>query len=120
MKKLLIGLLILSFPVAVFAGPFLASDPAPEKDKITRSRAELDGTWDEWVNVPGCTEKQVGCVWTDIDGVKNYLHKDLEGIIDGDHTARAQWGNVWGDGEITDPFVFTKKRPGKGSLRLIY
>ena len=109
----------LLFAAPVFAGPFLACDPTEQTELATKSQVEFDGTWEAAVDIDICTDKAVGCIYTNAAGVKSYILRDLAGITDGSHTVRARFANEWGDGEISDPFVFVKKRPGKKSLRLI-
>jgi hypothetical protein len=117
--KLLTCLVVILWASVASASPFLACDP-PTESGITQSQVEYDGTWDPTVDTPNCTDKQVGCVWTDpTDNTEHFILRDLAGITDGSHTVRARFVNVWGEGEITDPFDFTKSRPGKRSVRLI-
>jgi hypothetical protein len=118
MKKLLAILSILLIPAVASADPFLGGDP--NLINADKSQVEFDGTWEPAVIVAGCTQKQVGCVWTDANNVQHYLFRDLAGITDGAHTARARFiSNVWGESEPSDPFDFTKSRPAKPGIRLI-
>jgi len=97
----------------------LASDPPQADEQVSSGQVEFDGSWESPFLVPGCTDKQVGCIWTDGDNVQHFIWRDLEGVGDGQHTVRARFINEWGDGEISDPFVFNKNRPGKQQIRLI-
>ena len=40
------------------------------------------------------------------------LHHDVTGVSMGTHTAQVAAVNMWGDGEYSDPFDFTKSLPG--------
>lgn len=113
-----VALAILLFASWANASPFLVSDP-PTESGITQSQTEYNGQWETPVDVPGCTDKQPGCIWTDSDNKEHFILRDLAGIIDGSHTVRARFINVWGEGETSDPFDFNKQRPGKRSIRLI-
>lgn len=118
MKVLAITFFLL-FSVNAYASPFLACDPPTETD-ITSGQVEFDGIWEAAFEVPGCTGMKVGCVWTDpADNVDHFIFRDLAGVTDGQHSVRLRFNNVWGEGEISDPFVFNKSRPGKRQIRLI-
>ena len=120
MKKLFLIIVIsVLFAVNVNASPFLACDPPEAESQVDGSQIEMDGTWEAAIEVPGCTEKQPGCTYTDLNNVQHFILRDLSGVADGQHTVRARFVNVWGEGEISDPFVFDKNRPGKRSIRLI-
>ena len=115
----LICLSLLLISTKVNASPYLACDPPGDNETVASGQVEVNGSWESPFDAPGCTDKQVGCVWTDANGVKNFILRDLSGVTDGTHTVRARFINAWGEGEISDPFVFTKSRPGKRAVRLI-
>lgn len=115
----LISASVILFEVSVWAGPFLACDPPPAEEHVSSSQVEFDGTWEAAVSVEPCTDKAVGCTYTDEAGVKSYILLDLAGIADGSHIVRARFTNFWEVGDPSDPFDFAKLRPGKRALRLI-
>jgi hypothetical protein len=43
------------------------------------------------------------------------LHYDVTNVSKGSHTVTVAASNMWGDGEPSDPFVFTKALPSKVS-----
>jgi len=120
--NILVAVFLITFLAVVdcYASPFLACDPHPPiEDPVTQAQVEMDGNWENTFDVPGCTQKQVGCVWTDESNKQHFILRDLSGVSDGQHTVRARYYNVWGEGEPSDPFVFNKSRPGKQAIRLI-
>lgn len=119
MKLLTLGLLILLLTSTSAVAAMLACDPPEASLNVTGSQVEFDGSWDTVVPFGNCTDKAPGCVWKDSNGVDNYILMDLDGIVDGQHTVRARFINIWGEGQISDPFDFAKQRPGKKSIRLI-
>ena len=118
MKKLLICLVIILWASVAASAPFLASDP-PANSAITGSQIEMDGAWETKIDVPGCTDKMPGCVWTDAENKQHFIFRDLAGLPDGNHVIRARFHTDVRAGEISDPFVFNNQPPGKPLLRLI-
>jgi len=117
--KLFIIFISLLFASVSFGSPYLACDPPGSDETVDSGQVEMNGSWETSFDVPGCTEKQVGCIWIDENNKEHFILRDLAGINDGSHTVRARFINAWGEGEISDPFVFTKSRPGKRAVRLI-
>ena len=96
MKRLILAaILILTLTTLAQADPFLTANDMAGVDSYI---VELDG-----VEQP------------ESPAVDNHLWYDLAGISMGSHTVRARGRNVWGVGEWSDPFVFTKELPGKPS-----
>lgn len=119
----LVGVLVIVLVLMwtpVFAGPWLAVDPYAPEENVETLQVEFDGTQEAAVPyVPTCTDKSVGCIWTDEQNKPHLIVRDLEGISDGQHTVRERSTSVWGPAEWSDPFVFSKSRPGKRSIRLV-
>ena len=94
-----------------WAEPFLVCDPAPASDQITDSKVILDGVDYGWQTYQEVT----------VDGTTYAVLADLEGLTDGQHTAQAQFRNLWGESSVAPdpPFAFTKSVPGVGSLFVI-
>ncbi len=72
-------------------------------EEITHYEVELDG-------VLSTVEPQRNPA----DGTYR-LRMDVSGVEIGQHTLRMRGVNVWGPGEFSDPFVFTKALPSKPS-----
>lgn len=79
---------------------FLICDPMPEEE-VDRFLVDLDG----------------GLIQVDAERADGMcrLHYDVSDVSLGDHTAKVAACNEWGDGEFSDPFVFTKAFPSKVS-----
>ena len=77
--------------------PFLVCSPISEED-VSHFLVDIDGAL---VQADG--EK---------DGAGNIrLHHDVSDVSLGEHTSKIAGCNEWGDGDFSDPFVFTKKLP---------
>ena len=119
MKQVLFSVWILFTCYSFAHAAYLACDPPDQADQVTAAQLEWNSVWEPPFEVPGCTEKQVGCVWSDDTGKMHFIVRDLDGATDGQHTARLRFINIWGEGQISNPFVFNKSRPTKKQLRII-
>jgi len=79
--------------------PFLICDPMPQ-DEADHFLVEIDG---DLIQADAERDDDAGTV---------RLHHDVNGVDLGTHTARVAAVNMWGDGEFSDPFDFTKALPG--------
>ena len=84
MKKMtLVFLLMLLLWTSGALAANLACNPPGAAEQITGAQVEMDGVWEDVIDVPGCTDKQPGCVWTDGQGTQHFILRDLSGASDG-------------------------------------
>ena len=90
MKKIVIALFIICVcSVSVNASPFLVCDPPSAEMQVTEYEIYKNGV-------------KIGTSPAQVDGSLRY---DLEGITPGQYTWTATATNIWGPGEISDPYV---------------
>lgn len=102
MKKIIALLIVLLFPLVVFADPYLVSDP--------QCKFQNDGcangfeiSWDG-----GITWQAAGAQDTDPNQIR--LYEDLAGLDVGTYNIQARAKNPWGVSSAV-PFSFTKQLP---------
>jgi hypothetical protein len=84
MKRIIfLALLLCAFSMPTWANPFLVCDPAREQDLVIESRVHLDGEPYPWI---AYEERSIFN-----DGKAYCVLLDLEGLPDGEYTARAQF-----------------------------
>ena len=107
-KVLAILVMVLLLAATTWAEPFLVCDPSQYAEE---SKAIIDGVDYGWQAYQEVT----------VDGITYAVLADLEGLADGQHTAQAQFRNVWGESAVAPdpPFGFTKSLPGAGSSFVI-
>jgi len=107
MKRLLIIITILLFPVQAFCSPFLTTDCSPPADKITGFQLQF-GTQPA-IDIPA-----VECVPVVVDGKRIWY--DLGTLPNGAFTVRALARNSWGSSSYTPFLSDTKVIPGSPLL----
>ena len=107
MKKLIIIVAVLMFPVSAMCSPFLTSDCTPAIDKVTGFQLQF-GT------ATPIDISAVECVPVVVDG-KRILY-DLGTMPVGAFSVKALAKNDWGVSAWTSPLSGTKQLPGSPSL----
>lgn len=82
--------------------PYLVTDPIDDY-LADHFLVTIDGSPNQ---VDGEYDTQAGTV---------RLHHDITGVSMGSHSVTIAAVNMWGDGEVSDPFVFVKELPPKVS-----
>jgi len=100
-----IGLVRVSNAYAAYAAASL--DPNADWSQIN-----VNGVWEDPVDVSqSCTDKAVGCVWTNPDtGTSLYIVRDLAELQPGQYTLIMRWGNFDEIGPESDPLEYTRRQ----------
>jgi type 1 fimbria pilin len=103
---ILLGLL-LSWTPAVWAGPYLVSDPISQVVHNITSCELMMGTPQEVLEFNG----EIAPATCETVGDEIRFKHDLGGFAIGTYAARLRWSNIWGSPEWSPPFEFTKAIP---------